>query len=165
MHLILVHLFPRNWRSAFCYFNGKFNIFDYILLNKTCQSYSWVTLSNINFLWYFTCDEVYIFQGLLNKKNVPVLTLKKYSKQEFDFNGSSNTLKGKHSGRFYSYLCLMLMIFHDTVPFKTNCVISYWINYKLYVNQLWFIVVFNCSVIVILLFWVGLMLLFNMNSL
>lgn len=43
---------------ALCYFNGKFNIFEYILLNKTCQSYSWVTLSDI-----ISCDtthEVYI---------------------------------------------------------------------------------------------------------
>lgn len=45
-------------KSALCYFNGKFNIFEYILLNKTCQSYSWVTLSDI-----ISCDtthEVYI---------------------------------------------------------------------------------------------------------
>lgn len=44
--------------SALCYFNGKFNIFEYILPNKTCQSYSWVTLSDI-----VSCDtthEVYI---------------------------------------------------------------------------------------------------------
>ena len=40
---------------ALWYFNGKFNIFEYILLNKTCQSYSWVTLSDI-----ITTHEIYI---------------------------------------------------------------------------------------------------------
>lgn len=43
--------------SALCYFNGNFNIFEYILPNKTCQSYSWVTLSNM-----ICCDST---QGLL----------------------------------------------------------------------------------------------------
>lgn len=37
--------------SALCYFNGKFNIFEYILPNKTCQSYSWMILSDI-----ISCD-------------------------------------------------------------------------------------------------------------
>lgn len=33
--------------SALCYFNGSFNSFENILHSKTCQSYSWMTLSNI----------------------------------------------------------------------------------------------------------------------
>lgn len=51
VHLGSVHPPPQKKMSTLCYFNGKLNIFEYILPNKTSQSYSWVTLSDM-----ISCD-------------------------------------------------------------------------------------------------------------
>lgn len=131
---------PQKKMSTLRYFNGKLNIFEYILPNKTCQSYSWVTLSDM-----ISCDttrgvpisgDVYTFLSHnVNCKVTKVARGKLPASPEVE-TSLTFRLEGFAFGGG-----------HDA---DVNCVFCQFAEES---EQLWFALIFNDPSSVVALFW------------